>query len=191
MSLVIRKYEEEYYLTIKERRFQLIANLDAKQCSRCKNTKPTSEFTKSRYSKDGYRYQCKVCNYEYTKLANRDKWNQQYYVNAKTKSPETWLWKQAKHRAKTDYNNMEFTIEKEDIIIPKYCPYLGLELKFFAELSQAPSLDRIDSSKGYTKDNIQVVSRLANIMKSNATKEQLIAFAKGVLAMHSKEVDLL
>ena len=86
---------------------------------------------------------------------------------------------------------MEFTIVKEDIVISKHCPYLGLELKFFAELSQAPSLDRLNSKFGYTKDNIQVISRLANIMKSNATKEQLIAFAKGVLAMHSKEVDLL
>jgi hypothetical protein len=168
----------------------MIANLDAKLCSKCKTIKSLSEFTKSRYSKDGLRYQCRACNQLYQQC-DRDKWNQKYYVNAKTKSPEAWLWKQAKHRAKTDYNDMEFTITKDDITIPKLCPYLGVELRFFADLNQAPSLDRIDSSKGYTKDNIQVISRLANIMKSNATKEQLIAFAKGVLAMYSKEVELL
>lgn len=35
--------------------------------------------------------------------------------------------------------------------------------------------------------NVQVISRIANRMKSNATKEQLIAFAKGILEMFSKE----
>jgi hypothetical protein len=169
----------------------MICNLDVKLCSKCKEHKPLMEFTKSRYSKDGYRYQCKSCNYAYTQSGDRDKWNQQYYVNHKTKCPESFIFKQARHRAKTDYNNMEFTISKEDIVIPTHCPYLGIELKFFSDKNQAPSLDRIDSSKGYTKDNIQVISRLANQMKSNATKEQLLAFAKGVIAMNSKEVELL
>lgn len=97
------------------------------------------------------------------------------------------MWKQAKHRAKYDYKNMDFTIDVEDIVLPKVCPYLGVG---FIPLDKdyGYSLDRIDSSKGYTPDNIQVISRLANIMKNNATKEQLIAFAKGVLAVHSKEV---
>ena len=49
------------------------------------------------------------------------------------------------------------------------------------------SLDRIDSSKGYTPENIQVISRIANVMKNNATEQELISFAKGVLAAHSKE----
>jgi hypothetical protein len=162
-----------------------------KQCSRCKQHLTLDNYTKSRYSKDGYRYQCKECNYIYTKSGDRDKWNQQYYVNAKKKSPEKFIWKQARHRAKHDYNGMEFDIQPEDIVIPTHCPYLGIEIRFFGERNQAPSLDRIDSSKGYTKDNIQVISSLANQMKTNATKEQLVAFAKGVIAMHSKEVELL
>lgn len=44
-----------------------------------------------------------------------------------------------------------------------------------------PSIDRIDSTKGYTKDNIQVISSKANTMKSNASVEELRMFAYWVL----------
>ena len=38
----------------------------------------------------------------------------------------------------------------------------------------APSIDRIDNSKGYTKENIMVVSNRANMIKNNATIDELI-----------------
>jgi hypothetical protein len=47
-----------------------------------------------------------------------------------------------------------------------------------------PSLDRIDPNKGYTKDNIQIISVRANAMKSNAQIKDLITFAKGILKEH-------
>jgi hypothetical protein len=42
----------------------------------------------------------------------------------------------------------------------------------------APSIDRIDNNKGYTKDNIMVISRRANILKKDATFDELITIGK-------------
>lgn len=36
----------------------------------------------------------------------------------------------------------------------------------------APSLDRIDSDKGYTRDNTRVISNRANTLKNNMTLEE-------------------
>ena len=63
------------------------------------------------------------------------------------------------------------------------CPALGIRLSLLKEgRTHSPSIDRIDSSKGYTPDNIQVISTLANRMKQNATPDQLKAFAEWVLS---------
>ena len=105
------------------------------------------------------------------------------HIDRKLNNPELYLLKYAKSRARQD--KLDFDLVLEDIKIPTHCPYMGTPIKMF-DKQAAASLDRIDSTKGYTKDNIQVISYLANRMKSNATTEQLIAFAKGVLEVHSK-----
>ena len=106
---------------------------------------------------------CKTCN------SNR----------VKSLRPEWKMHQRAKVRCKE--NGREFNISVEDIIIPDKCPILGLDLNMNSGKSGAyrnsPSLDRKDNSKGYTKDNIQVISQLANAMKCHATKEELILFA--------------
>lgn len=78
---------------------------------------------------------------------------------------------------------MEFTITVADIVLPKKCPYFN-EVFVALDKRWGYSLDRIDSTKGYTPDNIQVISRLANQLKNCASEEELIRFAKGVLAVH-------
>lgn len=98
---------------------------------------------------------------------------------------EKALYKNVRNRAKKE--GTEFSIDLEDVIIPEYCPYLGCKITRIRKQGRVAtnaSLDRIDSSKGYIKGNVQVICDLANRMKQNATEEQLIAFAKGVLKKH-------
>lgn len=70
-----------------------------------------------------------------------------------------------------------FDLEVSDLEPPTHCPVLGLELynKPGAGTNQpnSPSVDRIDPGKGYTKGNIRVISNRANLLKSNATIEEL------------------
>lgn len=101
----------------------------------------------------------------------------------KSQCPVLKMWRRAKRRAQE--SGREFTLLPEDIIIPADCPILGMPMVCYSGRSggepNSPSLDRIDSSKGYTADNIMVVSHLANCMKSSATPEQLIKFAEWAL----------
>ncbi len=47
------------------------------------------------------------------------------------------------------------------------------------------SVDRIDSSKGYTKDNIQFVAYIANVAKHDFHEDELIKFCKAVANKHA------
>ncbi len=80
---------------------------------------------------------------------------------------EMKLFHSAKKRAK-EYG-WEFNIMPDDIVIPSICPVFKVEMigRF------SPSLDRKDSTKGYTRDNIQVISKRANFLKCNATIEEV------------------
>jgi hypothetical protein len=90
----------------------------------------------------------------------------------------------AKQRCKT--TGREFDLEVSDIVIPDICPVLGIKLNMNSGKSGAyrnsPSLDRVDNSRGYTRDNIQVISQLADAMKCHATNEELHSFAQWILA---------
>ena len=108
---------------------------------------------------------CKKCC---TKIRQTEKLNRDWKIDA-----AKLLYKNIKSRCKRI--GREFSIELEDIIIPEKCPVFGFELKREDKQTwmSAPSVDRIDSSKGYIKGNITVVSRRANILKRDAIVEEL------------------
>ena len=124
--------------------------------------------------------------------ANQLKWNKQNPEKVKKIITEYALANQekiilgvCKQRAKRF--GLEFNLTETDIHIPERCPYLDIPLTNIrgqGRVHSNASIDRIDSAKGYYPDNIQIISDLANKMKQDASKDQLIAFAKGVLRMH-------
>lgn len=122
-------------------------------CKKCLKDLPITNFKLV----NGYRpHSCLVCQSIYE--SGRRKYNRENYLLIR-----------ARHRAKR--KGLEFSIGVEDIVIPKECPILKRPFELSGEYS--PSLDRLDSSKGYTKDNIHVISTRANKLKWNSTYEEI------------------
>ena len=99
----------------------------------------------------------------------------------KSLDPRYNMWMGARDRA---YNkNIPFDIELEDIIIPDLCPILNIPLVKNEKCADrdSPTLDRIIPNLGYTKNNIKVISRLANTMKQDASFDELKLFSKNIL----------
>jgi len=166
-----------------------------KFCScKCMNVYNAREFGMKHREENPNRYKiCEECNQSLNlnKFSLIEKWNSNsdtkntckkcsIKIRQTEKLNRDWkddaarlLYKNIKSRCKR--LGREFSIELEDIIIPEKCPVFGFDLKREDRQTWmcAPSVDRIDSSKGYIKGNVTVVSRRANILKKDATLEEI------------------
>jgi hypothetical protein len=105
----------------------------------------------------------------------------------RTQNPISKILKQAKASAKE--KNLEFNLTEQDIVFPDKCKYLDVNLtnkQGQGVVWENYSLDRIDSSEGYIKGNVEIISRKANSMKNMATKAELITFAKNILKIYGE-----
>ena len=152
-----------------------------KVCTKCKEHKLLSEFSKGIRHKDGLTYKCKSCHKEY---------------NDNACPVKRWFTAKKSHAKQS---GIEFTIEPEDIPgvkirrfksrnghwtweatqYPKVCTVLGIKLDWGMNglTNNSPSLDR-NPNFGYVKGKVEMMSHLANIMKNNATPEQLKQFSE-------------
>ena len=90
-------------------------------------------------------------------------------------------------KSKCKKNNISFDLELSDIVIPKNCPKTGIPLVVHTERGKfydTPSVDRVDPSKGYTKNNIQIVSLWYNIAKLNWNEDLFLQMCKRVVEHH-------
>lgn len=94
------------------------------------------------------------------------------------KNPIQKLLTGAKTRAKK--RGMEFSVTLEDLLpLPVTCPVLNIPLRPGQGTNDPNgySLDRVDNDKGYVKGNVVIMSRRANVLKSDATPEEIHALA--------------
>lgn len=118
---------------------------------------------------------------EYLKLAQR---------RYRKEHPEFSILAKVKSRAKK--NDVPFNLTIEDIVIPEFCPVLGLKLEFSREgrngpSANSPSIDRLNPDLGYVKGNISFISHKANAAKSSLTLDQLKSLVSYVESGLKKE----
>ncbi len=128
-----------------------------RHCPHCGIDKPSIGFDESHSAHDGLQSWCRECSG--TRLQ---------------KAPLTYsLFWVAKSRAKK--KGIEFSLSVEDIAVPDVCPVLGIPL--YTNRGKAgpnsPSIDRIDNKKGYILGNVQVISYRANMLKGDASIEEV------------------
>jgi hypothetical protein len=172
-----------------------------KKCKACSETKPTSEFYKDG---NGLRTKCKSCDKvrfrrfnattqysaaRYRRRCEADPaWQRKALQAYRERDPKRyWAWfaaARARWRAKKYGLTYDLTPAYLLSIAPDDCPALGVRLAYPDGsrrgdqknlLPTAPSLDRIQPSKGYVIGNVQVISILANAIKTNATADQVLA----------------
>ena len=89
-----------------------------------------------------------------------------------------------KHGSFKNYGKRGVYVSEEFKDCSIFISYLESLPNYSSKKIKRLTIDRIDNSKGYTQDNIQIISHLANRMKQNATPEQLITFANNILCIY-------
>lgn len=175
-----------------------------KQCTRCKKILPLSEYNYGN-GKYGRRSICRKCDHE---VHNTDEFRERrrkrrderrktepgYIEKERARNKKTVLnnydsykkmmVRAAKQRAKNKGITVDVTYK--DFEIPEFCPLLGIKLtvhigdKLNGAKDDSPSLDRINPKKGYVKGNIWVISYRANMIKNNASLEELELLVKNL-----------
>lgn len=175
----------------------MTTSVQTKVCTKCKQARSLSQFNKDNSRSDGLQPWCKSCKgakRSAERAANRlavQRYRQEHKEEikqrrnrkreaelsaAKRRDLKTWPL-MAIHgiRSRARKENRECSILPEDIVVPDFCPVLGIPLMAGSEapLDNRPSVDRFDNSRGYIKDNIRVISYRANQLKRDATVDEV------------------
>ncbi len=159
--------------------------------------------------KDGHRLWCKACcaaekreerllDRDYVKARarnwtarNRERVALLHRTNTRVVSWPTDL--ENRYRSVAKKKGLEFNLDATflETLFEKQsrcCYWLGLKLEPSIEVRNPlqPSVDRLDCSKGYTRDNVVLACQFANMGRSAMTAERFQAF---VLSLESHFVD--
>lgn len=154
---------------------QRILDRGKKVCYCCKEEKLLEEYYPTTSNKTGYYSYCKPCLSE--KQKNRVNKNREKYTAIRMLQ---------EIRGRCRKIQMEFDLDVqwlEDKLKEWKCEVTGLEFVVIGDgISNpfSPSVDRIDPTKGYLKENCRVVLLGYNMMKGRGTDEDCYKIAKAV-----------
>lgn len=149
-----------------------------KKCGCCQEVLSSESFHKDSKTVTGLACYCIAC----TKVKNAE-------AHAKKKDNfnyKTMLqYNASKTRARNKGLEHTLTLEQLRSLYPPdmICPALDIQMEWGNPKWTSPSLDRIDPTLGYTFENCQIISNKANVMKNDATLEELeslVAFLKEI-----------
>tara|TARA_R110000824_G_scaffold78135_1_gene197337 strand:- start:510 stop:1055 length:546 start_codon:yes stop_codon:yes gene_type:complete len=157
---------------------------EGKVCSKCKEWKLFYMYGARRQAIDKHKSWCKKCECQTISAYRSSPKGKETTARYNAKNWEQKRVKDAKKRAKS--RNLPFNLTTEYIksIAPPdmICPALGIQMKVGENVKnskiRSPSLDRLIPELGYIKGNVIVVSTRANILKRDATLEELMQVAK-------------
>ncbi len=169
----------------------MICAIETKYCIACKEEVSTSLFAINRANSDGFQSRCKSCDNfrqairRLSKSAEIKAYAVKYQQERRKNDPSyrlQMLLNASKQRANNKDRQHTLTLQDLKDLWPldNKCPVFGFEFEWnsagFRETS--PSIDRIDSTKGYTRCNVQIISWKANRIKAHATAEELEIVSK-------------
>lgn len=107
---------------------------------------------------------------------------------ARRANPERWpvvAIANARERAKR--MGLPCTITPDDLFVPPRCPVLDTEWVYGTGYSdpRCPTLDRIKLHLGYVPGNVRVISLRANVLRNDASAEELRRVAAYATALES------
>jgi hypothetical protein len=158
-----------------------------KRCLTCGAEKPANikYFEVCHQNEDNLRDWCLDCGKEKARVASRahnKEWRSKNPEQARlwargnrASNPKRCFLNHAKSSSKVRGITFDLTI-KDIPDIPEVCPVFGFPLVINVgggkQSFNSPSLDRIDSTKGYVPGNLQIISWRANQLKRDGTLEE-------------------
>lgn len=147
-----------------------------KVCFKCKEESSYEFFFKHSQTPDGYHSWCKKCCTE-GNIKSRNKQNSTIKGRARVFLLNA---KRAALKRKQD-----FSLEIKDIVDcwneqSQICAYSGRQMTLLAGQLNTVSIERINSSIGYTKDNTILVCQAINRMKSDFEFDDFYNFCRDV-----------
>ncbi len=149
-----------------------------KHCATCQTTKPKLEFSLRRGAIDGLSSDCKTCANSRVKAYYRSEVGLTSHLASRAQSDR--IKERTGQDCELDRAFIAELLEKQD----GKCVLSGMKMLADQDSSvgsrgyMKPSVDRVDSRKGYTKDNVRLILSCLNQAKGPWTDAELLRMAE-------------